>query len=182
MTHDLSDSLIKLLVPLAAIGLALFLSKRRGLSLRDDLGLRAPRWPAAALWMGLWLAAIVLGEMAIEHFGLDQAKPWPPYPLSILLIRIAAIGIAGPVLEELIFRGILFDRLRRTRLGPVATIVVLALVWAGVHYSYGIGTIALVAIDGLLLGFARHRTNSLYVPMAMHVLGNLISIGQSLSG
>jgi membrane protease YdiL (CAAX protease family) len=49
------------------------------------------------------------------------------------------------------------------------------------HYAYGPGTLALIAVDGVVLGLARHRSGSLWVPAAMHALGNLISIGQSLT-
>ena len=51
-----------------------------------------------------------------------------------------------------------------------------ALGWAAFHVQYGIGTMALIATDGLLLGAARVSSGSLVTPVAMHAMGNLVSI------
>jgi membrane protease YdiL (CAAX protease family) len=39
----------------------------------------------------------------------------------------------------------------------------------------------MIFVDGIVLGLARHFSGSLYVPIAMHMLGNLFSIAQSLA-
>ena len=38
----------------------------------------------------------------------------------------------------------------------------------------------MIFLDGLLLGAARHRSRSTFVPMLLHVVANLYSILQSL--
>jgi len=48
------------------------------------------------------------------------------------------------------------------------------------HYNYGLGMLILITVDGIILGFARYKSGSLWIPITMHALGNLISIGQSL--
>ena len=45
--------------------------------------------------------------------------------------------------------------------------------WAGLHIQYDLFQIALLAVGGLSLGYARIRTNSLAVPFVMHALNNL---------
>ncbi len=95
------------------------------------------------------------------------------------MLRVLAIGILGPAAEELVFRGILFARLLKP-IGPAATIVATAAAWAALHYGYNWLTLSQVFGDGLILGLARHQSRSTNVPIAMHAVGNLFSIYQSL--
>ena len=180
MDSLLVSTLAKLALPAAATLIALVVSRWKGVSWHDDLGLQRPKARMLVGGIGLWLAWVAASEVLIRVYGLDQAKAWPAYPAVILVLRVAAIGLVGPFAEELVMRGVLLDRLRRTVLGPVGAIVLTAIGWAGMHYAYGPGTLALVAADGVILGFAREKSGSLWVPVAMHALGNLISIGQSL--
>jgi len=175
----LSSTLLKLAVPLATIAAVLFFVRRRGLSWRHELGLAAPRAGPAALWLAAWVAWMALTEWAIVTWGLEQARPWPDYPPHIVALRVAAIGLAGPAAEEVVFRGLAVGRLRRTRLGARGAVGLASFGWAAVHVQYGPATMAQIAADGLLLGAARVSTGSLYVPIAMHALGNLLSIWQS---
>jgi membrane protease YdiL (CAAX protease family) len=150
------------------------------LSLREDLGWRWPRPATLAIWLAAWAVWVAVGEYAIDLLGLDQAKPWPDYPLLIVALRVLAIGLLGPLAEELVMRGVLLHRLRATRLGVVGAIVLTAAGWAAMHIQYGAGSIGLIFLDGLILGTARVQSRSLLVPIAMHVAGNLFSIAQSL--
>ncbi len=174
------STLTKLAIPVVACLVILAVTRKRGVSWRDDLGLKAASPAGAAGWLVLWLAWVAASEFVIERFGLQQAEAWPAYPPSILVMRIVAIGMAGPFFEELVARGVFFNLFRRTALGPPGAIIIVALGWALSHYRYDLPTIALVCADGVLLGLARHQSGSLWVPISMHVVGNLISIGQSL--
>jgi membrane protease YdiL (CAAX protease family) len=178
----LRSTLLKPAMPAAIVVLVLVVSRVRGLSWRENLGFRAPRAAAAVLWIGVSLAWMAASEVVLRAFALDQAKPWPDYPATIVALRILAIGFLGPLAEETMMRGLLLDRLRRTRLGPAGAIVITAVGWSALHFNYGPGTLVLLCLDGLLLGYVRYRTGSLWLPIAMHVLGNLVSIAQSLAG
>lgn len=176
----LVSTLIKLVIPVGASAFILAVTRKRGVSWRDDLGLKAPQPGAAVGWLAGWLVWIAASEFAINQFGLEQAAPWPASAPFILVMRILAIGVAGPLLEELIARGVIFNLLRRTALGPIGAIVLIAAAWASTHYRYDVPTIALVGLDGVIFGLARYTSGSLWVPVTMHVVGNLISIAQSL--
>jgi membrane protease YdiL (CAAX protease family) len=58
----------------------------------------------------------------------------------------------------------------------IATVVVLAAAWSLLHTAYTPAVIALIFIDGLLLGAARYQTKSIVTPMLMHVMWNLYAI------
>ena len=172
---------LKLALPVATIAIALFVSRKRGISWREGIGLRPPLWGAAALWLAGWGIWVAFSEFGINYLGLEQPKPWPSYPLVIVLVRILAIGVLGPAAEEIVVRGLILDRLRRTAVGTTMAILVVALAWAGMHFSYGAATLALITLDGVWLGWARCKTNSVWVPIFMHISGNLLSIWQSLT-
>ena len=181
MSDLLLTTLPKVLLPAFAIALMLFVARRRGLSPGDDLGLRKPEWKYAAIFLALWLCLIALEEFLTSGMAGAEIKHWPAYPPLILLLRIIAIGFLGPIAEELVFRGFLLRLLGRTRIGIHGAIVVTAALWSLIHQQYAPILLGLIFIDGIALGLARHFAKSLYVPIVMHVLGNLFSIYQSLS-
>jgi membrane protease YdiL (CAAX protease family) len=178
----LRSTLLKVALPLVTISVVLLITRLRGISWRDDLALRWPKPSVALFWLGLWIGWMVAGEVAVAVFGLEQPKLWPDYPLLIVALRIAAIGLLGPAAEEIVVRGLAFFRLQRTRLGPWGAIVLCSALWAAAHVQYDWTLITLIFCDGLVLGAARYRSGSTFLPVAMHVMGNLYSIYQSLSG
>jgi len=178
----LGSTLVKLGVPLAATVGVLFASRARGLSWKDDLGLRAPTAGSAAAWLVLWAAVVTIEEVVGRWLHLGQPKAWPTDDMRIVVLRVLAIGIAGPVAEELVFRGALFAWVRRWGAGVPVAAGVTSIAWTALHFDHDVPLLAMVFVDGLLFAAARVRTGSIFVPMAMHVLGNLFSIWQSLSG
>lgn len=182
MDSLLARTLLKLLPPLVGAGAVVLVSSKRRPRWRDELGWRAPKPVALLGWIAVWVVWIAVSELCLRLLGMGPPKPWPAYPLLIVILRVAAIGMAGPLSEEIIARGFLFGRLKDTRLGPWGAIVLVSLLWTAMHYRYGPATLAFVFLDGLLLGAARHTTSSIWPPVAMHTIGNLFSIFQSLTG
>lgn len=182
MDPQLQTSLIKLAVPTLASVVVLFATWRRGISWKSDLGLRVPHFARAACWLGFWVVWIWISEQIIRALGLEQAKLWPEYPLHIFVIRIAAIGLAGPILEELVTRGLALHLLRKTSVGTIGAILITAVVWSCFHFRYEAGGLILIAVDGVIFALSRIHTGSLWVPIAMHILGNNVSIFQSITG
>ena len=176
----LLTTLPKVLLPAVGIAAMLFAAGRKRLSLTDDLGLRKPDWKIAALFVALWFCLIVLEESVTKGMAGTEIKLWPSYPTLIVLLRILAIGFLGPIAEELVFRGFLMRIVGRTRVGIFGAILVTAALWSLIHFQYTPIVLIIIFIDGITLGLARHFTRSLYVPIVMHVLGNLFSIYQSL--
>jgi hypothetical protein len=182
MDADLRPTLVKLAIPIFTIVMILAITRRRGIAWKRDLGLVWPGPRSLLVWLAVWIGWMVLGEVVSRHFGFGQPSPWKPHAPFIVALRILAIGLCGPASEELFVRGILFFRLRATRLGPIGAILVCSAAWALMHYRYDPATIALIFFDGMVLGMARYRSDSTLLAILMHCLGNLYSIYQSLHG
>jgi hypothetical protein len=89
--------------------------------------------------------------------------------LSLVLVGVAA-ATAGPVCEELAFRGF-FQPLLVRSMGPAPGIVLTALPFAVLHgpeYAWSWRHILLVTIAGSAFGWMRHRTGSTAAAAVMH--------------
>jgi len=162
-----------------AIGLILFLVLiRRGPSVRDYLALSPAGTRTTLRWLLYTLALAALLDGSSYLFGYEIVPSWMEdvYRSAVFLpLLLVAIIVVAPLLEEVFFRGFVFEGLRHSLLGDVGTIVVTALVWASIHLQYEWFYLGHIFALGLLLGFARSRTGSLVPPVLMHSLVNLIS-------
>ncbi len=139
-------------------------------------GLQAPPSVASAAgWIALYLAWMFGTDLLTHWRGPWDFAPWREAPLAASIMRVLAVGVFGPIAEELVFRGYLFGILR-DRAGIVATIVITAVGWAVLHVDYSWWVVAIIAVDGLMLGLARWRTGSVYVPIVMHIAYNLYAV------
>ena len=125
-----------------------------------DLG-----WAAAAAGAGVIAGAIWVETLLALGPGEAEATP----PEGPLVLRIVATAVMPAVIEEWICRGVLWRPLRPL-LGPRATILVTAILFAFLH---GLGGGFLLEIPhrfaaGLLFGFVRERSGSLSTPMLAH--------------
>lgn len=180
MPSELTATLAKLALPLLPIGIVLVVTRARRITWTDELRLIHPPVPQALLWIAVWLAWMIVAELLIGVLGLPAPDPWQVYPPAIFALRILAIGVLGPVAEELVFRGILYYRLSQTRMRHVGAIALPALFWALIHVQYEAGYIVLIFLDGIMFGLARYRTRSVFTPMVMHIIGNLFAIWQAV--
>lgn len=113
------------------------------------------------------------------RFGVARTMGFHGMETITLLIdaqRVLAVGVLGPIAEELIFRELFYKLLAHTPLGNVGAIVVTAVGWAILHTSYTLPVILLLLGSSVLLGIARYRSNSVLVPIAMHIVWNLYAI------
>lgn len=121
----------------------------------------------------LQLAMLVLGPVSrprqtvLESIGQGGAA-------TAVAVLIAVIG--APVLEELVFRGVLFQALR-SRAGVVPAAVLSGLAFAGVHLeiTQPLFSVSLVAL-GAWFAWIFHRSGSLLVPVVAHATYNGIAV------
>lgn len=171
----------------AAIGLPLpLLARRAGLRWRRLFG---PRPSRAELLMAMVVAPVALFTLAdalLLYVPLSYLAPGfvkrqlldnTMFDIHTLrqwaLLMLAGVGLA-PVLEEIVFRGILMQRWSHrwgTRTGVIASSALFAVMhgeWLG-HFLFG------VAMSALYL-----RTRKLWVPIAAHALNNFVFFAPTL--
>ena len=90
-------------------------------------------------------------------------------------VATAAVAVAtAPLVEELIYRGMLYSALERATRKAIAVVIV-SLLFAGVHvlqYSNNIGVIVVITILSFTLTLARAYTGSVLPPFIIHLIFN----------
>jgi membrane protease YdiL (CAAX protease family) len=167
---------------LTLVGLMAYLQARGALTWRL-LGPVRPRirhvWMGAGLGLTGLLMVLVLGAMINEWLGPFDAPEQFALQVSdasilVLMLSIVTAVIMAPLVEEVVFRGMLFQTIR-SRLGLSAAIVIQALVFAYIHIEVVGSPPAIVGLVALGLWFAAifHRVGSLVVAISAHAFYNL---------
>jgi membrane protease YdiL (CAAX protease family) len=97
-----------------------------------------------------------------------------------LWLMVIALCVAAPISEEFFARGFLYRGWSESFLGPVGAIVLSSLVWTALHLQYDWFFTAEVFSIGLLLGYLRYRSNSMWLTVFLHGLNNLATLIQAL--
>ncbi len=102
--------------------------------------------------------------------------------VDIVLVVLIVVVIA-PIVEEMIFRGMLLSRLRRS-MGRVPAVLVSAVVFAAVHLAdpNAVFVVPGLVVIGIVLGFQALRTGNLSVSIFTHAGVNLIAVISLLYG
>jgi uncharacterized protein len=150
-----------------------------GLPKRPMFGLRRPdSWRQALGWAGAGLVAIFALSLAtspILDAGEEQGllpEEWDSDKVVPYIVVGLAITFVGPIAEELMFRGVGF-----ALLAPYGKWV--AIIGTGVLFGALHGLlIALPVLSafGVILGWVRWKTGSVYPCMALHMAFNGIGI------
>ncbi len=161
------------------IGLSVLFAKiRKNITIKEYLSLNRTGWRQFAKWSLILLLFTVcsdaitsaLGKPIVSDFMVDAYKTAYFTPLLWL-----AFIIAAPLYEEILFRGFMFKGIENSRAGPIGAVIITSLAWSALHVQYDFLIIVSIFAGGLLLGLARLKTNSIYIPIAMHALQNLLA-------
>jgi len=131
----------------------------------------------------IWLLVLVITFLAmgvlIQILGFSKTPDFMlnlQYPtLMHQILLLVTVVILAPLVEEVVFRGFLQKRFSGTFLGVYGAIFVTAFIWAMIHGQYESVYIFVIFLIGIIFGYARLITNSLYIPIMMHSLMNLWS-------
>jgi membrane protease YdiL (CAAX protease family) len=168
---------------LAVLGALVLVSKSKGRgSLGSDFGLEIRNADARALWLGpalqglfwvallplVWLGGDTGSQQLVEE--LEQTRE----VLPVVLFALGAVVMA-PIVEETLYRGLLFRALLR-RVSPGTAVFVSALIFAAVHFlgdPNAFRSLPALAALGVLLALRALRTNSLSASILIHAGFNL---------
>jgi len=141
------------------------------------LGLALPHWKQLLIWFGVFF---LLG-LAIE--GIAHLSPTFRTDFMAKVIGSTSnmfwlflgVGIMAPLFEEFLLRGLLFGSIRHMA-DEHATVALTAGVFTLMHMQYDAPVMLLILPMGVVLGYARSRSGSIWVPILLHVANNVVSL------
>ena len=108
----------------------------------------------------------IVSPFQVISYTTAAAEGWLP------LMWFATVLVA-PAGEEIMFRGFLFRGFARSERSAPLAIVVISLLWAGLHLQYDWTGMAEICVAGLFLGWVRWRSGSTLLTFLLHALFNL---------
>jgi membrane protease YdiL (CAAX protease family) len=145
------------------------------------LAIRGANWrPVLFGILGTLALSIGASQVGPELKGMEEVQDLVRQP-GALVTSLLFLGVLAPLVEELVFRGLLYGWLEG-RWGWRLAFVVSSLAFALAHYQWqatGWSRLAYAAAVlplGLLFGYLRRRTNSLLPSFAAHVANNSFAV------
>lgn len=137
------------------------------------LGFRAAGWRPIVLGT-LATAALSVGvsQFGLEPQGMKEAMEIAREP-ALFAASLAALAGLAPLVEELVFRGLLYGWLAG-RWGTVIAWIVSSLAFAAAHVE--LAHVILVLPLGLWFGWLRRRTGSLWPSLVAHMVNNGLAV------
>lgn len=97
---------------------------------------------------------------------------------SVLILDSIVAIIFAPLIEELVFRGILFNRLK-IKTGIIPAMIISSFIFA---IGHDFGGITSAFIFGICMCILYLKTDNILVPMSIHFLNNVLATISSLLG
>lgn len=148
------------------------LARRIGFQWPKDLS------PALSTLLCCLIAFVLLGiGVAITHFWGGEKTQLDMMVESSMTARFAtalAAFATAPLVEEVIYRGVVYSALERAT-GMAIAVIVVSLLFAGVHvaqYQNNIGVILVITLLSVTLTLARAYTGSVIPPFIIHLVFN----------
>ncbi len=121
----------------------------------------------AALGVNNLLLLSNISEMSESYKQVSEMLHTPSLPVQII-----CLGIIIPIMEELIFRGLIFKRLRENI--PMLPAVIYSALFFGLYHG-NLVQIIYGTVCGLLLGYVYEKFGSLKAPILMHMIMNILA-------
>lgn len=130
-------------------------------------GLALASYPVMLLIQNVWILLLELMGATPQGVTLPEIKG--PFELALALLSVAA---AAAFAEELCLRGVLMPALRG-RMGPMASAVLTAAIFALMHGSFS--ALPYTFLLGWLMGYLALRSRTVYPAMAFHLTNNALA-------
>lgn len=117
--------------------------------------------------LGLVFSIDLFGFLMAAGTGFED-------PITLFLGFVAAVFIA-PIAEELLFRGVLFNRLK-IRIGAPLGIIISSIIFGSLHF-YGTAPfmhVVTASIFGMLMCVFYMRHDNIFLNITVHFIGNLL--------
>jgi hypothetical protein len=152
---------------------------RKNTIIATYLDLKPVGWKTILILLAVSIAFIVLAGVIGNYAGVEDTSDFQldMYRTSVwpVLLWIAVV-IFAPLFEEVLFRGFLFQGFQHSRVGVIGAIILTTLPWALLHVQYELFHIGSIFVLGLIYGFIRYKTKSLWSTLYMHTFNNLAAM------
>lgn len=163
------------------------LIKNKWKSTRESLGLKdLPTFTDIGLVVAELIAFLVLSSILTKIFSLfpwfDMSETQDVgfsglYLIFDRIVAFFALCIFAPIAEEIIFRGWLYDKLRKIipgkKLSIILSIILTSLLFAILHGQWNVG-VTVFALS-VVMCIARELTGTIYSGILLHILKNTIA-------
>ncbi|MEX0714645.1 MAG: CPBP family intramembrane glutamic endopeptidase [Pirellulales bacterium] len=177
-----SDGLVVSLAAIASctvvVPILALASRIRGHRVRDYLGLKPLRRGEVTGALATLAVYIIVVDGITWLMGRDIVPPFmiEAYQTAgFLPLLIAALVVAAPIFEELLFRGFAFRGLSCSWPGVWGAILITSVGWAALHVQYDLYQMATILFAGFLLGYWRWKTGSTSLTILMHGMMNIVA-------
>lgn len=171
-------------------GSAWYLGVLRKVTTWDEIGIFPIRWNWKWLWIALGISLALMplrglvgllvsylvegGLQSLQNradllFGAGASFNWLDFG-----VRLVGVGIIVPISEELYFRGML-HRLFRPSLKFWPRVLLSSAIFALAHFDSA-GVMVSSFIMAVVIAIAYERSNSLWLPIAIHATTNSIAV------
>ncbi len=118
-----------------------------------------------SMLVGVFAPAYIVGSLNLEV--IEHSAPW-----FVNLWLVLGAAVITPFMEELVFRGLLFERLARKWNTPKAMLIS-SLIFGLLHAEAWLGA----ALFGFLMCLVYYHTRNLWMPIILHIGNNLLVVG-----
>jgi membrane protease YdiL (CAAX protease family) len=168
---------------LAALWIAIRVSRT---SFADYLALRWTSWTNLLIGVAAMVVLVMGWDLLSRAAGRDAA---PGFMMEVLKsaqadgalwLLVIAFCVAAPITEEFFARGFLYRGWSESFLGPAGAILLSSVAWTALHLQYDWFFFGEVFSIGLLLGYIRYRSGSIWLTVILHGLNNLAATLQTI--
>ena len=138
-------------------------------------------------YVGVIPIVLIIGVVIYVILNIFKIEP-PPQPIvglflaednfALILISSLIASVFGPIIEEIFFRGVMYNAIKR-KLGIFWSILITSVLFSFLHThaaTYFLVGFVPIAILGAFLAYLYEKTGSLIPSITLHILNNLGSV------
>jgi membrane protease YdiL (CAAX protease family) len=151
----------------------------------DYLALRWTSWQNLVIGIVAMVVVVMGWDMISRATGREVTPGFMGDVLrsaradGALWLLVLAFAVAAPVTEEFFARGFLYRGWSESFLRVPGAILLSSLVWTSLHLQYDWFFLGEVFSIGLVLGYIRYRSQSIWLTVLLHGLNNFAAVVQT---
>jgi uncharacterized protein len=163
--------------------LIIFSSRKENLIKRSrfhQISMKQALWSTAIGFSFVFLSLLIVQLMS-KLFPIQYANFLETMSVIVdapFIMVLLAVVIVAPLFEEVMFRGIIYDALSK-RMNVYISVIVAGLFFGIYHMNIFQGTYA--SLIGIVMGLSIIWTKSIWAPIIIHFVNNLVSVLLSYS-